>query len=178
MSTTTTSVNEPSSVAQLDARAGKYLTFQLAKEEFGICVLKEREIMGLQEITVVPQTPAHVKGVINLRGKVVPVIDLRLKFGIPAAEYTERTCIIVTQIQGQYGFILVGVIVDAVSDVLGLTGAEIEDTPDFGEEISSQYLLGMAKVKGKVKILLDIDKVLSTSELNNLSAIHSMRPPE
>ena len=157
--------------AQTDARAGKYLTFQLANEEFGIRVLKVREIMGIQEITAVPQTPQHIKGVINLRGKVVPVIDLRLKFGLTAAEYTQRTCIIVTQVQGETTTVLMGIVVDGVSEVLNLTGAEIEDTPDFGEEIASGYLLGMAKVKGKVKILLDIDKVLSNQELHNLNAI-------
>jgi len=154
-----------------DLRAGKYLTFHLANEEFGIRVLKVREIMGIQEITSVPQTPAHIKGVINLRGKVVPVIDLRLKFGLTAAEYTQRTCIIVTQMQGDSGAVLMGIVVDGVSEVLNLTAAEIEDTPNFGEEVSSGYLLGMAKVKGKVKILLDIDKVLSTQDFRSLNAI-------
>ena len=160
-----------SAPAASDARAGKYLTFQLANEEFGIRVLKVREIMGIQEITAVPQTPAHIKGVINLRGKVVPVVDLRLKFSLPAAEYTQRTCIIVTQVQGESASVLMGIVVDGVSEVLNLTAAEIEDTPDFGEEIATGYLLGMAKVKGKVKILLDIDKVLSSQELHNLNAI-------
>src|SRR5689334_9369945 len=145
-------MNEPGAAAQTDPRAGKYLTFQLASEEFGIRVLKVREIMGLQEITAVPQTPAHIKGVINLRGKVVPVVDLRLKFGVAAADYTQRTCIIVTQIQSETGPVMMGIVVDGVSEVLNLTGAEIEDTPDFGEEFSGGYLLGMAKVKGKVKI--------------------------
>jgi purine-binding chemotaxis protein CheW len=154
--------------AQADARAGKYLTFQLGSEEFGVRVLKVREIMGIQDITAVPQTPGHVKGVINLRGKVIPVIDLRLKFGLPGAEYTQRTCIIVAQVQGESGLILMGVIVDGVSEVLNLTGAEIEDTPDFGEDAAGQYLLGMAKVKGKVKILLDFDRVLSSQELHGL----------
>jgi purine-binding chemotaxis protein CheW len=162
---------ESSAAAPSDTRAGKYLTFQLANEEFGIRVLKVREIMGLQEITAVPQTPVHIKGVINLRGKVVPVIDLRLKFALEAAAYTQRTCIIVTQVQGESGLVLMGIVVDAVSEVLNLTGPEIEDTPDFGEDITGQYLLGMAKVKGKVKILLDIDKVLSTQELQGLKAI-------
>jgi purine-binding chemotaxis protein CheW len=168
---TMVSVNDPTTPSQTDSRTGKYLTFQLANEEFGIRVLKVREIMGLQEITAVPQTPAHIKGVINLRGKVVPVIDLRLKFGIPAADYNQRTCIIVTQIQGESGAILMGIVVDGVSEVLNLTGGEIEDTPDFGEQIAGQYLLGMAKVKGKVKILLDIDRVLSSQELHNLNAM-------
>ena len=171
MPPTMLSVNEPAAAAQADARAGKYLTFQLANEEFGIRVLKVREIMGLQEITAVPQTPAHIKGVINLRGKVVPVIDLRLKFGILMAEYTQRTCIIVTQVQGESGSVLMGIIVDGVSEVLNLNASEIEDTPDFGEDVAGQYLLGMAKVKGKVKILLDIDRVLSTQDLHNLNSI-------
>lgn len=159
--------------ATTDARAGKYLTFHLANEEFGIRVLKVREIMGLQEITAVPQTPSHIKGVINLRGKVVPVIDLRLKFGLPIAEYTQRTCIIVTQVQGESSSVLMGIVVDGVSEVLNLTGPEIEDTPDFGEEISGRYLLGMAKIKGKVKILLDIDKVLTAQEVGGLNSILS-----
>jgi purine-binding chemotaxis protein CheW len=155
--------------AQADTRAGKYLTFHLGNEEFGVRVLKVREIMGLQEITAVPQTPCHVKGVINLRGKVIPVIDLRLKFGLPDAEYGQRTCIIVAQVLGESRPILMGVIVDAVSEVLNLTDAEIEDTPDFGEDAAGAYLLGLAKVKGKVKILLDIDKVLSSQDLRGLS---------
>ena len=156
---------------QSDPRAGKYLTFQLANEEFGIRVLKVREIMGVQEITAVPRTPAHVKGVINLRGKVIPVIDLRLKFGLPPAEYTQRTCIIVTQVQGHHCALPMGVVVDGVSEVLNLTGQEVEDTPDFGGVEATQYLLGMAKVKGKVKILLDIDKVLSAQEIQRLDGL-------
>ncbi len=170
MPTTMLAATEPAA-AQPDARAGKYLTFHLANEEFGIRVLKVKEIMGLQEITAVPQTPVHIKGVINLRGKVVPVIDLRLKFGIPAAEYTQRTCIIVTQVQAEAGPVLMGIVVDGVSEVLNLTGAEIEDTPDFGADVAGQYLLGMAKVKGKVKILLDIDRVLSAQDLRQLGSI-------
>ena len=171
MALTMLSTSEPTSATRADARAGKYLTFQLANEEFGIRVLKVREIMGLQEITAVPQTPVHVKGVINLRGKVIPVIDLRLKFGVPAGEYSQRTCIIVAQLQADSGPTLMGVIVDGVSEVLNLTPAEIEDAPDFGGEAAGQYLLGMAKVKGKVKILLDIDKVLSSQELHSLNAM-------
>jgi purine-binding chemotaxis protein CheW len=164
--------NDTATAARCDLRAGKYLTFQLANEEFGIRVLKVREIMGVQEITAVPQTPHHVKGVINLRGKVIPVIDLRLKFGLPAAEYTQRTCIIVAQVAGeQSSTLLMGIVVDGVSEVLNLSGQEIEDTPDFGEDIGGEYLLGMAKVKGKVKILLDIDRILSAHDLQKLNAI-------
>ncbi|HWB85374.1 MAG TPA: chemotaxis protein CheW [Bryobacteraceae bacterium] len=171
MATTIAAASNSQPAAHADDRAGKYLTFELGSEEFGIQVLKVKEIMGLQDITAVPQTPAHVKGVINLRGKVIPVIDLRLKFGLTAAEYTQRTCIIVIQIQGESGQILMGIVVDGVSEVLNLTGGEIEDAPHFGEDVATRYLLGLAKSKGKVKILLDIDAVLSTQELQNL---HSM----
>ena len=171
MATLLRSPKESAPALQADLRAGKYLTFHLAGEEFGIRVLKVREIMGVQDITAVPQTPPHIKGVINLRGKVVPVIDLRLKFGVPAAEYTARTCIIVTQVDSDGSPAQMGIVVDGVSEVLNLSAADIEDTPDFGEKIETQYLLGMAKVKGKVKILLDIDRILSPQDLHKLNAI-------
>ncbi|HEV8038620.1 MAG TPA: chemotaxis protein CheW [Bryobacteraceae bacterium] len=146
--------------AKTDPRAGKYLTFQLGKEEFAVQVLHVREIMGVQEITAVPQMPVHVKGVLNLRGKVIPVVDLRLKFRLPEMEYTQRTCIIVVQVDGHAGKISTGIIVDGVSEVLTLQAADIEDTPDFGMGAATPYLLGLAKIKGKVKILLDINKVI------------------
>jgi purine-binding chemotaxis protein CheW len=151
-----------------DQRAGKYLTFHLGNEEFAIQVLRVREIMGIQEITAVPQTPSYVKGVINLRGKVIPVVDLRLKFGLPELEYTPRTCIIVVQIESDAGKLMIGVIVDAVSEVLTLQPGDIEDTPDFGNGVATPYLLGMDKIKGKVKILLDINMVLSSQDLQAL----------
>ncbi len=149
-------------------RAGKYLSFRLAKEEFAIEVLSVREIMGMQEVTSVPQTPAYVKGVINLRGKVIPVVDLRLKFGLPEMEYTQRTCIIVVQIEGAVERFLMGAIVDGVSEVLTLHPNDIEETPDFGDGTSAPYLLGMAKIKNKVKILLDINMVLTAQEIQKL----------
>jgi purine-binding chemotaxis protein CheW len=134
-------------------------------------VLKVREIMGIQDITAVPQTPAYVKGVLNLRGKVIPVVDLRLKFGLPEIEYTQRTCIIVVQIQGESAAMVMGIVVDGVAEVLNLADADIEDTPSFGEEVATSYLLGMAKIKGKVKILLDIDEVLSSQEIQGLQSV-------
>jgi purine-binding chemotaxis protein CheW len=140
-------------------------------EEFGTEVLKVREIVGLQDITTVPQVPAHVKGVINLRGKVIPVIDLRLKFGMTLQEYTPRTCIVVMRTRHADEELMIGMIVDGVVEVLNLMASEIEDTPDFGPGIVTPYLTGMAKVKGKVKILLDIDKVLSSDELDGLAAL-------
>jgi len=156
----------------LDQRTGKYLTFLLGHEEFAIQVLKVREIMGIQDITAVPQTPSYVKGVINLRGKVITVVDLRLKFSLPEIEYTQRTCIIVVQVESAGMTLHTGIIVDAVSEVLNLAAGDIEDTPDFGDGASSaaSYLLGMAKIKGKVKILLDIDRVLSAQEVHGLDA--------
>src|ERR1700727_3044037 len=162
-----------SNVAATDQRAGKYLTFILGREEFAIRVLKVREIMGIQDITAVPQTPAYVKGVINLRGKVIPVVDLRLKFGLAEREYTQRTCIIVVQVHSGGVAIQSGIIVDEVSEVLNLAAAEIEDTPDFGEDVGTPYLLGMAKAKDSVKMLLDIDQVLANSETMSLAGLTS-----
>ena len=141
---------------------GKYLIFDLAKEEFGIQILKVREIIGLQDITFVPHTPACVKGVINLRGKVIPVVDLRLKFGLPETAYNDRTCIIVVSVQSSNGIVLTGVVVDSVSEVLNIANSDIEEAPNFGDKSDVAYLLGMAKIKGKVKILLEIDEVLAT----------------
>lgn len=152
-----------------DDRAGKYLIFHLGSEEFGTEVLKVREIMGLQDITSIPQTPPYVKGVINLRGKVIPVVDLRLKFGLPPEEYTGRTCIIVVKTHQAEEELLIGIVVDGVAEVLTLTPADIEDTPDFGPGVVTPYLKGMAKIKDKVKILLDIDQVLSSQELHGLT---------
>jgi purine-binding chemotaxis protein CheW len=146
-------------------REGKYLTFSLAHEEYGIGILKIKEIIGMMPITTVPQTPEFVKGVINLRGKVIPVVDLRLRFGIEAMDYTERTCIIVVEITGRSGIILIGIVVDSVSEVLNIKGEEIEDTPAFGTKLDTAFILGMAKKEGGVKILLDIDQVLSANEI-------------
>jgi len=155
----------------LDKRAGKYLTFMVGKEEFGVAVLKVREIMGMQEVTALPLTPPYLKGVINLRGKVTPVIDLRLKFGLPGIDTTERTCIVVVQVQGESTPIVIGIVVDEVSEVLTMASGDIEDTPDFGADVATDYILGIARMKGKVKILLDIDQVLSRHEIRGIEAV-------
>ena len=139
-----------------DARAGKYLTFVLANEEYGLEILKVREIIGSMNTTAVPGMPPFVTGVINLRGKVIPVIDLRLKFGMDKAEKTAETCIIVVDMKGS----LMGVVVDKVSEVLDIHGEDIEDAPNVGVMVNTDFILGMAKAKGRVKILLEIDKVL------------------
>jgi len=156
-------------VKAISDKEGKYLTFILAEEEYGIGILKIKEIIGMLPITSVSQTPEFVKGVINLRGKVIPVMDLRLRFGMPSIDYSDRTCIIVVEIGGQAGTILVGIVVDAVSEVLNIKGDDIEKTPTFGTELNTDYILGMAMMAGGVKILLDIDQVLSSDELSLLS---------
>ena len=152
-----------------DERAGKYLTFQLGNEEFAIQVLKVREIMGVQEITAVPQTPVFVKGVINLRGKVIPVVDLRLKFGLPEAAYTQRTCIIVVQVPGERGAMLMGIVVDGVSDVLTLTPEQIRPAPEFGAGVDTQYIIGLGTVGERMLILMDIED--DTAEINRIADI-------
>lgn len=149
-------------------REGKYLTFTLAEEEYGIGILKIKEIIGMMPITSVPQTPLFVKGVINLRGKVIPVIDLRLRFGMGEIDYTERTCIIVVEIEGQALTVMIGIVVDSVSEVLNIKNEDIENTPTFGTKLNTDYILGMAKMEGGVKILLDIDRVLSSGEISSL----------
>ncbi len=143
------------------ASAGKYLTFQLADEEYGLPVLKVREIIKSMDVTSVPQVPSHVKGVINLRGKVIPIVDLRIKFGLPSQEPTERTCIIVAEIEVDQRKVMLGTVVDCVSEVLNIAAEEIEPTPDFGQRLATDYMHGVAKIKGKVKLLLDLDRVLA-----------------
>jgi len=151
-------------------REGKYLTFTLADEEYGIGILKIKEMSGMMPVTTVPQTPDFVKGVINLRGKVIPVMDLRLRFGMESIDYTERTCIIVVEIEGSNGTIQIGIVVDSVSEVLNIKGEDIEDTPTFGTKLNTEYILGMAKMEGGVKILLDIDRVLSEGDIADLES--------
>ena len=145
---------------------GKYLTFKLAGEEFGLAILKVREINGLIDITALPRMPAYMKGVINLRGKVVPVIDLRLKFGLPEAQYAEQTCIILVNVGHE-----VGLIVDTVSEVLDIPGEQIDPPPALNGAVDTSFILGMGKVGTDVKILLDVDKILNTQELSVVSAV-------
>jgi len=145
-------------------REGKYLTFSLSDEEYGIGILKVKEIIGMMVITMVPKVPSYVKGVINLRGKVIPVVDLRLKFGLEEMEYTDRTCIIVVELGTNAGNVPMGIVVDTVSEVLNVKASDIEDTPAFGASMNTDYILGMAKAGDGVKILLDIDKVVTAQE--------------
>jgi purine-binding chemotaxis protein CheW len=149
----------------MGAGQGKYLTFTLDDEEYGIGIIKIKEIIGMMPVTTVPQTPEFVKGVINLRGKVIPVVDLRLRFGMDSMDYTERTCIVVVELDGQSGTIMIGLVVDSVSEVLNIKGEEVENAPAFGTRLNTDYILGMAKIEGGVKILLDIDKVLNAEDI-------------
>lgn len=160
-----TSVNQ--AIKEITNREGKYLTFSLGAEEYGIGILKIKEIIGMMPITVVPRTPPFVKGVINLRGKVIPVIDLRVKFGMEDRAYTEKTCIIVLEIKGQNS-VFMGIVVDAVSEVLNIKASEIEETPKLGTNLDLDYISGIAKINGGIKILLDIEKVLNQEGLSML----------
>jgi purine-binding chemotaxis protein CheW len=148
-----------------DPRSGKYLTFRLGREEFGIQVRYVREIMGVQDITEVPGTPVHLRGVLNLRGKIIPVVDLRIKFSFSEAPFTRTTCIIVVQVSQEGEQAMIGLIVDSVCEVLNISGGDIEDAPDFGEGAATPFVLGIAKFKGSVKILLRIEDVLTLREL-------------
>ena len=151
-------------------KEGKYLTFALGHEEFGLEILKVREIIGYMEITAVPQTPGHVKGVINLRGQVIPVVDLRLKFGMEEAEITEQSCIIVVEINSGTRQFQTGIVVDHVQEVLDIASDQIENSPEFGSSVNTEFILGMGKIGESVKILLDINKVLAGDDFTGLSA--------
>jgi purine-binding chemotaxis protein CheW len=162
--------SKPSTQTQPTAGAGSYLTFTLGEESYGFPVLNVREIIRLCPITPVPRMPAHVKGVINLRGTVIAVFDLRAKFQLATTRYGDRTCIIVVQVAAPSGgSILMGAIVDTVEEVVRLTAAEIEATPDFGGAPDTQYILGLATIQGTVKALLNIDKIFLEDSLSRLS---------
>lgn len=154
----------------VEEKAGKYLTFRLAAEEYGLEILKVREIIGLMNITQVPRTPDYIRGVINLRGKVIPVLDLRNKFGMGVTEDTEETCIIVVEVNLEGESVMMGTVVDAVSEVLDIQKDEIADAPAFGTDVDTKFILGIGKVKDEVKILLDIDEVLTAADLTTLQS--------
>jgi purine-binding chemotaxis protein CheW len=156
--TTTSTASSPAQAST--GRGGKYLTFALGREEYGLEILKVREIIGYMDITAVPQTPPYVRGVINLRGQVISVVDLRSKFGMPSAERTDETCIIVVEAGAAGRKLSTGLIVDRVSEVLDIAEGQIEDPPSFGGDVSTEVIVGMGKIGESVKILLDIDRVL------------------
>jgi len=148
--------------------AGKYLTFFIGEETYGLEILKVQEIIGMQELAKVPRTPEYVKGVFNLRGKVIPVVDLRLKFGMEEQKRTRHTCIIIVNVQNEGKEVNMGTIVDQVSEVAEISGDEIEPAPSFGNQVATNFIMGMTKTKDSVKILLDIDKVLAEGDIEAL----------
>ncbi len=152
-------------IGTMSGEESKYLTFKLADEEYGVEILKVREINGVMDITGVPRMPVYMKGVINLRGKVIPVVDLRLKFGLDEIESTEQTCIIVVDVGKE-----IGIIVDTVCEVLDIDDENIEPAPSMGGSVDTSFILGMGKVGEDVKILLDIGKVLTTDELIDVAS--------
>jgi len=153
-------------MATTPEKEGKYLTFALANEEYGLEILKVREIIGYIDVTAVPQTPHYVKGVINLRGQVIPVVDLRAKFGMETADVTEQTCIVVVEITEGQRTCSTGIIVDGVQEVLDIPAASIEEAPQFDAAMDTDFILGMGKVGDSVKILLDINRVLGGAGLD------------
>jgi purine-binding chemotaxis protein CheW len=155
----------------MEITGGKFLTFMLGCEEYGISIKKIKEIIGIMDITSVPRSPAFIKGVINLRGKIIPVMDLRLKFDLEEKEYNQRTCIIVVEIDFAGMTRLMGVVVDTVSEVVNIQKNDIELPPQYGSLVDTSFLTGMGKVKGKVVLLLDIDQVLNSEEKVQISDI-------
>ena len=154
--------NNPS--GKVDSRAGKYLTFFLESEEYGVEILKVQEIIGKMPMTPVPLTSKYIRGVINLRGKIHPIMDLKIKFGMNATEITDETCIIVIKT----ATMMMGVLVDKVSEVVNVASGDVEDTPSFGGDVNPEYLLGVGKTGGRVRLLLDIEKVITSADIINM----------
>jgi purine-binding chemotaxis protein CheW len=159
------------STSNIRASAGKFLTFKLATETYGVAIGYIREILGLTAITAVPNTPRFIKGVTNLRGKIIPLIDLRAKLGMDPAEFTRQTCIVVVEVPGMNERILVGVIVDAVKEVVSVTADELDSVPSFGVRVNTSFLLGLANGKTGLSLLLDIERILTTSEIVQVEGV-------
>jgi purine-binding chemotaxis protein CheW len=155
-------------------KEGKCLTFRLGREEYGVEILKVREIVGLMDITAVPRTSAHVRGVVNLRGKIIPVVDLRRKLGLPEIAASRENCIIIVIVRSGEAEVLVGLLVDAVNEVLWIGEGEVDPLPDIGDGEALEFVRGLAKVRGRVVILLDIDKVVRQQELKGLEQLEKI----
>ena len=160
-------MNEPARTIAT-AMGGKYLTFTLAEEDYGISIKKIKEIIGMMPVTKVPRTNDFVKGVINLRGKVIPVIDLRLRLGLEEIEHTDRTCIVIVEVVGRQATVQMGIIVDSVSEVLNIQDGDVEAAPELSAGDRTRYIMGMAKIGESVKILIDIDRVLGEKAIEEV----------
>lgn len=154
--------------AHLEGKGGKYLTFNLDDNVYGIPILKVSEIIGIVPITPVPRTPSFIKGVINLRGKIIPVMDLRLKFDMPERAYDENTCIIIINLEVKGAKKQIGVVVDIVSEVCSIAASDIEDTPSYGTDCDEDFISGVGKIKDKVAMLLDIENVIFSHDILHL----------
>jgi purine-binding chemotaxis protein CheW len=170
MADTFNGMYEGAGVATLENLAGKYLTFRLANEEYGLQILKVQEIISLLDVTHIPQVPDFVRGVINLRGKIIPIADLRLKFGMPGKEDSDRTSIIVVGLSQMFKSLTMGIVVDEVSEVRDIAEGQIEPAPSFGTKVKTDFILGMGKVDKRVLTLLDIDRVLSEAEVETVAS--------
>ena len=162
---------ERGAASAIEARAGKYLTFQIADEEYGLEILKVQEIIQMLDVTHIPQVPAFVRGVINLRGKIIPIVNLRMKFGMKAIDDTDRTSIIVVGLEFSQRELIMGIIVDEVSEVLDIEEEQIEPPPCFGSKVDTSFILGMGKVGKRVLTMLDIDRVLSEREMDSVAGV-------
>ena len=149
----------------------QYLTFIMAEEEYGVDILCVQEIRGWETATPIPNSPNHIKGVINLRGTIVPIVDLRQCFGLEAIEYTAVTVVIVLKVETDKGSRIMGIVVDAVSDVYSLAAAEMKSAPDLGDAVNTDYIRGLVNVDGKMVILLEIDRLLSMDDIPNLAEV-------
>jgi purine-binding chemotaxis protein CheW len=158
-------------ITAIAEKCGKYLTFSLSEEEYGLEILVVQEIIGMMKISRIPRTPGFIRGVINLRGKVIPVMDLRSKFGMTIQDDTEKTCIIVVQIGHDLDILTIGILVDEVLEVLDIDDDQIEPPPSFGSKVNTDFLLGMGKIKEKVISLLYIDKVISEDGIEAIKSI-------
>ncbi len=160
--------------ATLKKTEGKYLTFRLGREEYGIEILRVREIVAMMEITPVPLTALHIRGVVNLRGKIIPVVDMRRKFSLPESAATRETCIITTMVEGKEGQVLTGLLVDGVSEVVQIAASDVEPVPALGEDMKLDFVTGLSKTKGRVIVLLDMDKVMQEQDLQELKKLEQL----
>lgn len=162
---------QPSDRHVVTAQAGQYLTFFMGGEEYGAGILKVKEIIEFDSLTKVPMTPPWIRGVLNLRGSVVAVVDLAVKFGLPPSEISDRTCVVIVEIDSEVEKSVMGIIVDAVSQVVEFSADEIEPPPAFGTRVHVEYLQGMGKLDDKFVLLIDTDRILAAEELMEVSAL-------